>query len=126
MEISNRSTGWALLPVLDRDQLLVATGGDGEFAAELLQAYLSSLPETMQEMVTAAIAGKLDEFRYLARQARDGSQVVGAQRVAAICLCQERLASLKEAARWLKAMNEEFHQFRALANSEGLVLPRAA
>jgi HPt (histidine-containing phosphotransfer) domain-containing protein len=125
-ELAKRWEAWQAMPVLDRNQLDCSTGGDLEFAAEILDAYFSSMPEYTANIQTAISAQDSKALKYHAHAAKGSSQAVGARRLAAICLALERETTLEQAELILPRLAGELKLVQALAIELGLFSEQAA
>lgn len=125
-EFGEHWDAWQAMPILDRNQLNCSTGNDPEFTAEILDAYLSSMPEYMANIEAAIQSESPDGLRYHAHAAKGSSQAVGARRLAAICLTLEREASPAQAELMVRRLADELKQFQALAIELGLFSSQAA
>src|SRR5688500_6369219 len=124
--LDERWKTWHTMPVLDRNQLDVSTGGDVEFMGEILDAYFSSMPEYTGRIWVSICNEDPEELRYHAHAAKGSSQAVGATRLAAICLALERETTLAEAELILPRLADELKLVQALAIELGLYSEQAA
>ncbi|MBC8065339.1 MAG: Hpt domain-containing protein [Chlorobia bacterium] len=124
--LTERWCRWNQLPALDLEQLVSSTGGDTEFAQELLEAYFSNLPGSVNGLITAIHSENCEAMKYHAHAAKGSSQAVGACRLGAIFLAMERELDGAECSEILTKLDDETQQVRNHASELGLFHSAAA
>lgn len=109
-EFASRLRYWKTLPVFDQHRLESSTCGDKQFITEVLQAYFTLIPESLEHIQGAIDKGNGYMLRYYAHSAKGSSQAVGAERLAAMFHMLEKELDLVDAELVLPSLRDEMRQ----------------
>ena len=108
------------LPVFQRAQLETTSGGDRQFADQVLRVFVSEIPSRICSIRRAVESGEYRNLRYHARAAKCGSQAVGAIRLAEVCSELEERAQGGDVLPVISSLVKEARRFRTHVNQQNV------
>ncbi len=101
--------------MLNYDYLNEVAGGDSEFIAELLQDFLSAVPELIAQIEQAVQGSDASSLQHAAHTLKGSARSIGAESFAASALTLEQLgrsAQLENAPEALQQLLQQWEQLR--------------